>query len=90
MLIYYLLSIIYNFLSIKLNKNYHFDFYVFNTKVRIILFIFDLLINYFIGTFLMLPYFQGTLFAAFFKKCPIALSPFILVAELLLILFYSL
>jgi NADH-quinone oxidoreductase subunit J len=88
-LFYWLTSVIYNRLAIYINQKFNWKFYVFNNKTRLKLFFFDLLINYLVGTFLMIPEFSNNEMAQFLLKCPIGLSPFIMVFELFLMVLYS-
>jgi NADH-quinone oxidoreductase subunit J len=88
-LFYWLTSIVYNRLAIYINKKFNWKFYVFNNKIRFKLFFFDLLINYLVGTFLMIPEFSNNEIAVLLLKCPIGLSPFIMIFELLLMVLYS-
>lgn len=78
----------YNRFTQRLMRKFNVNLFLFNcTQVAIIL-ILDVLTNFIIGIIYMLPMFTGTTMANFLLKCPIALSPFILVGELILMIIY--
>lgn len=87
---YYSLSVLYNKIAIYLQHKFGWKIYIFSNRIRLILFNLDLFFNYLIGTYCMLPPFSETIIADFLHRCPIALSPFILIFELLLVILFSL
>lgn len=87
-ILYFILFKLYNLIVRAICYQTQWHPYVFSNKIICWIIIFDVGLNFIIGIIFMLPFLQNTALALFLLKCPIALSPFILVIELILLFFY--
>jgi len=87
-LLYFMLFILYNYMATYLNKIYKYKLYVLSLNLRICLLLMDIIINIIVDI-LILYICPITFLSKLILKCPISLSPFILLGELIIMCIYS-